>query len=140
MALNLYDRTVHCFVVCFFLNFPCKLKSSFTFRVEEHLTSDINNNVHPEEAWNNHMIELINATRPHCFHFVLENFYSIIKGVDDLNLQSILMKLCHLFALWNMLQLATQFLEFGFLNTIHTKMIRSQVFPQMRGRSLIICI
>lgn len=119
------------------LKFRCISKSFyFKFRVEERLTSDINNNIPPEEAWNNHMIELINATRAHCFNFVLENFYNIIKGVDDLNLQSILMKLCHLFALWNMLQLATQFLEFGFLSTIHTRMLRSQVVPQKRVRDL----
>lgn len=110
-------------------------------QAESHLASDISHNIPAEEAWNNNMLELINTTRPHCILFVLENFYNLIKAVDDLNLQSILMKLCHLFALWNMSQLSTHFLEFGLLDINHTKMIRSQVMSLCRDiRENAVCL
>lgn len=90
------------------------------------LQADIGSGKNPEIAWNDNMMQLVEATRAHGFHFVLRQFVRIVREAPG-NLQRVLKSLCDLFALYNFHKMAAHFLELGYFSREQSQMIYQQV-------------
>ncbi|KAF1971701.1 acyl-CoA dehydrogenase/oxidase C-terminal [Bimuria novae-zelandiae CBS 107.79] len=88
----------------------------------------------PEEAWNEHMLPIITASRAHVEYTVLRTFnthLSNLKGSISAPLELLLEKLCSLFALSSITNSctvdATSFIEDGYLSSLQMSSIRESV-------------
>ncbi len=80
----------------------------------------------PEDAWNNNMVQIIDAARPHAFLLLARHGY---QAVDDgpKPLQHVMRKVVDLFALFHLKKMSNYFLEFGYMNKEQTQLISTQV-------------
>jgi len=68
------------------------------------------------EAWNDCMVDLVDSSRTHCYHYMVESFTQSIKKTTDSNIKSVLTKCCLLFGLKFLEERGTRLLETGYFN------------------------
>jgi len=96
-------------------------------RVSQLLTADIANSNTPETAWNNNLLEILNASRLHAHLIWLECFGDRIAAVKQLDLQRVLTRLFYILALNILQQESYLFLENEYMDAKQTQMIRKQL-------------
>jgi len=101
------------------------------------LTSQVEEGLSSEEAWNKHMMSLIIAARAHIEYFVLQAFIDEVAQVQDAPVRDVLKRLCSLFALsaiespWSIG--AIGFFEDRYISLSQVGEIRSQVDILLSG-------
>jgi len=68
------------------------------------------------DAWNECMVDLVDSSRTHCYHYMVESFVQAIKQTSDQDIKSVLTKCCLLFDLKFLEERGTRLLEIGYLN------------------------
>jgi acyl-CoA oxidase len=80
------------------------------------------------EAWNNHLVELIESTRPHALYYAVKTFCTAVDQMrHNEKLYAVLSKLSALFALVSLKQCAQHFLEHGYMTPEQVKLIRQEI-------------
>ena len=65
----------------------------------ERLESELAKKVLITDARNNSALELVHASRCHCFYIILRSFAAEIEKAEDLKVKTVLARVCSLFAL-----------------------------------------
>ena len=86
----------------------------------------MNQGMNKSEAWNENMMECIEASRPHCILFILNYYEEILKDSPS-SLYPLLNTLGILVGIQSMEDLADVFLEHGYIGKDDLRKIRSQV-------------
>jgi acyl-CoA oxidase len=80
------------------------------------------------DAWNNHMVELIESIRPHSLYYAVKTFVAAVESMrHNEKLYNVLSKVSSLFALVSMKQCAQHFLEHGYMTPEQVKLIRQEI-------------
>jgi len=66
-----------------------------------------------EVAWNNNAIELVRASKAHCYYILLFNFVEAVKSLPAGPVRDVLKNLCDLFALSHIERFLGDFVEDG---------------------------
>ena len=79
------------------------------------------------EAWNERQPSFVPMVKAHCHYVMLKYFVNEVNNTSDLLLRTPLKSLCDLFALTFIENNLQPYLEDGYLNSVHTKLLRKQI-------------